>query len=354
MLGNAVTRMHKHAGGLGEPEEALEYFSMSMRELSKQLADPIPSRRIGEDVVGAIVGLACQNVVFGNFGQGKVHMDALKQIITIRGGIETLESNYPLALFIYWVDVVGAMSWDQPPNWPAPWHIIRPTCQLPCIATPSVERDKILAAWRQICPDDDLVRLTLESLARLSEWMDIEYPKLGADLWKDQMHYSSNFLSIAWTILSLPRIRRATESTAITKQVSPFESSHFPSREASSGAVSTISETMRLAALTYLYLINRIFDIPPDQAVPHSEAIFSLLRQPVAWNGSLGVLHLWCLVMSALAQPKSGVREWHRVEIKAQMGELGLENRQGLLKTLRQVSWVDDRLEERLELVYDD
>jgi hypothetical protein len=362
MLGNAATRLHKNAGGVGEPEEALQYFTLSITELSKQLVDPSPAERMSEGVVGAISGLACQEVLFGNMARGKMHLEALKRVVDMRGGIESLNNNYPLVLFIFWLDVIGALSWDEPPVYAAPWHVVRPACRLPLIATPSVQRDRIAAAWSRICLDDDLVRLTLESLARLSQWIDEEYPKVGKSLWQDQLRYTANFLPIAWTILSLPRLstlaraekkKKKKKSGTEPSSASPFDIAHFSSRNAAPGeTVAVISEAVRIAAIVYLYTVNRNFDIPPDQSLPHEEKLFSLLRQPVAWEGAMGVLHLWCLVLSAFAQQDPGIREWHRVEIQTQMGELGLETREDLSKALKQVAWLDEHFEDRLNTVY--
>lgn len=74
---------------------ALQHLSNAYRCINQSLqTDRIPS----DPTLASVVSMAIHEDLRGRPGKGKIHMDALQQMVEIRGGIAQLSANRVLCL----------------------------------------------------------------------------------------------------------------------------------------------------------------------------------------------------------------------------------------------------------------
>jgi hypothetical protein len=119
VLSNAALNLAalRGKGSVREQEESLKHHTTALRIIAKDISDPEKSTSDG--VIGAIVGFGCYSVsrfrycsldplmmlvqhVIGNQAGFHMHMKAAKELIQLRGGINTLYSNSLLRIIVFW------------------------------------------------------------------------------------------------------------------------------------------------------------------------------------------------------------------------------------------------------------
>jgi hypothetical protein len=82
----------------------------------------------------------------------RIHMNALREMVELRGGIDTVTSQ-ATRISLYWMDVNGCCTEDLRPVWPVPtqWYSLRPS--LPAGITLPNGAENIMRAWMPLCQD---------------------------------------------------------------------------------------------------------------------------------------------------------------------------------------------------------
>ncbi|SPJ72281.1 uncharacterized protein FTOL_02009 [Fusarium torulosum] len=92
--------------------ETLSHYNASIEILRSQLGEP--GLIAHEIIIGVVVNLACYDIFTNNLQRWKTHMLGLQTMISYRGGIGTLSSQY-LQVTATWTDLIGSMILDETP-----------------------------------------------------------------------------------------------------------------------------------------------------------------------------------------------------------------------------------------------
>ncbi|PYH49691.1 uncharacterized protein BP01DRAFT_419836 [Aspergillus saccharolyticus JOP 1030-1] len=96
--------------------ECLAYYGRCVQQVRGRLGNVKES--LGEGVITAILGLICHDLYVGMCDRWNTHFQGLERIIRLRGGYDGLGVN--VALFAFWLDIVGSVAVDTPPRMPKP------------------------------------------------------------------------------------------------------------------------------------------------------------------------------------------------------------------------------------------
>ena len=120
LLSGAATYFNnlRNGDGLAVNGESLAHHTYSLQLVNRQMSDVKVATTDG--VISSIIGFACYYVrvppppksesktdvaikhLIGDMISWRTHLDGLEQVINLRGGIETLESNEYLRIMLSW------------------------------------------------------------------------------------------------------------------------------------------------------------------------------------------------------------------------------------------------------------
>ncbi|KAL7792515.1 hypothetical protein V8C37DRAFT_126369 [Trichoderma ceciliae] len=89
--------------------DALKSIGIAMNEQSKALSD---------SVIGAVAKMASFEAMHGDENSFRVHMDAAKRLVTMRGGLQNLGLGGLLRRMLIWIDLNGGFLLNSPRYWP--------------------------------------------------------------------------------------------------------------------------------------------------------------------------------------------------------------------------------------------
>ncbi|KAF1988955.1 hypothetical protein K402DRAFT_327329 [Aulographum hederae CBS 113979] len=292
-----------------ENDEAVKHYTLSLRSVSSRLHDAADG--VSEGLIGSIVGFACHDVQVCNFERWRVHMQGVKRIVKLRGGMQTLKYSYPLRL----IDVNGCLSSDMLPHFPFPSDLVDINHDGPYQMTLDSQPLAELSKY------DGLADLTsaLTSVAKMAKF--IHERGHAPSFWKDEPLFCRVFLPVAHEVLSVPRL--------------------YAHEEGEDPQALALREPLRLACLAYLSLAKRRFSIPPDGMVHRKDKIFEFVSMnKVDWT-SHHVLGLWVTAISALVC--SGIHwPWHAQELHNLMNALSLRSWSEAAALIKDIAWVDE------------
>ena len=91
--------------------ELLSYKDNAIRTINKRLQSPEDA--LTDSTIGSVAMLAATASIQANYKELKIHMNALKKMVNIRGGLQELCAV--LHMFISWQDLLSATVLTQPP-----------------------------------------------------------------------------------------------------------------------------------------------------------------------------------------------------------------------------------------------
>ncbi|RAK73253.1 uncharacterized protein BO72DRAFT_437892 [Aspergillus fijiensis CBS 313.89] len=297
--------------------ECLAYYGRCVQQVRARLGSVKES--LSEGVITAILGLICHDLYVGMGDRWNTHFTGLERIIRCRGGYHGLAPN--VALFAFWLDVVGSVAEDAHPRMPKPSG---------------------LAAYLDAVPPDVIapsVRGLLDDLSiRDGAFCDVAIA----------------FNYVASVAITVDRIQRHPEpswqredSLTIIKLFGP--ATHFllsMSRpmdlDSSPQETKFLREAIRLALLLLLAALKKDVFRFTSSEWPHLQRKFTAFVAflPVTKYDALCLkLYLWALVtVSLIADPNPN--NLYTAEIRSAISSLGIDVNDAL-KLVKSILWVD-------------
>ncbi|PTB61856.1 hypothetical protein BBK36DRAFT_1130663 [Trichoderma citrinoviride] len=174
--------------------------------IEMKLRDPDINIATADNVIRAVVGCICYNYIIGDLAQARVHLDGLKLLISMRGGIESLSDNQETILMLFWIDTISSLLFDQKPRFPMPSTL------LPPITPHHHHSHEILTPLPyhliSLCPSHEAHHLgvvsALRDIGSLTEVIQSNLDAWGDDLWKEEVFLGTRLNPIAYRLLDSP------------------------------------------------------------------------------------------------------------------------------------------------------
>ncbi|PYH85714.1 hypothetical protein BO82DRAFT_429211 [Aspergillus uvarum CBS 121591] len=295
--------------------ECLAYYGRCVRQVRARLGSVKES--LSEGVITAILGLICHDLYVGMGDRWNTHFTGLERIIRCRGGYHDLSPN--VALFAFWLDVVGSVAEDTRPRMPKPSG---------------------LAAYLDAAPPDVIapsLRGLLDDLSmRDGAFCDVVIA----------FYYVTSVAIAVEECDSEPSWQRE-DSLTIIKLFGP--ATHFllsmtrpMDLDSSPQGTQFLREAIRLALLLFLAALKRDVFRFTSSEWPYLQRKFTALVAflPVNKYDALCLrLYLWALVtVSLIADAERN--DLHIAEIRSAISSLGIDVNDAL-KLVKSILWVD-------------
>ncbi|KAI9742129.1 MAG: hypothetical protein M1834_000519 [Cirrosporium novae-zelandiae] len=301
--------------GTYEKEGSIAHHALAVTSMTSRLSDPV--FQISDGAIGTVIGFACRAHRVEDFERWHVHMNGLREIIRLRGGVDSLRSNEPLRLMLFFVDVIGCCAQDIPPFFPIPPGTWEHSLSL----SPHSSTTQILTA----------LSTTLH-------------------------HFCST------TATTFP------DSTALT-YLSPLIHSLLPLSNpyTTTNTPSQILEHTRLSSLLTLAPLRRnsgIFPVVTRFQVAKLKKVLLESRESNWGEGEFKVLRLWGAVVGGLecedsdgdgdGEKEEGQREWFVEEVKGMLARLGDGEKIQMVREVEALIWIDGHVREELDKLWKD
>ncbi|KAI1114439.1 hypothetical protein F5Y14DRAFT_414231 [Nemania sp. NC0429] len=302
--------------------EAMKWYTLSLRSVSKRLADPKESRR--EGLVTAIAGFICHDTSTANFTRQAIHMQGMKSIVEDLGGIDEL-SDPMLRLMISWHDLSGAAYRNGAPYFGVPKGSITSTdtnCH-------SVYLDTLLDSWDERCPCLSDIRSAVKVTAAVANFVN-QHCKTSSIFWSDDITAARLLAPALHEVLSL-------EGRALPND---------PEHPDYSGTA--VREAFRRSLLIFLACLKAKFGAITFELSRHLQDFRQISQIPnVDWT-IVPELGMWGHIIAALEE-HSDQRSWHILAISSIMESAGLTSSDQVLDTVRGIIWVEDLFKDKVE-----
>ncbi|ETR97008.1 hypothetical protein M419DRAFT_92639 [Trichoderma reesei RUT C-30] len=174
--------------------------------IETKLRNPDITVATADDVIRAVMGCICYNYIIADLDQARVHLDGLKLMITMRGGIESLSGNQETLMMLFWIDTIASLLFDQKPRFPLPSKL------LPPIVPRHHHSHEILTPLPyhliNLCPSHEthhlIVVSALRDIGSLTEVIQAKHDARGEDLWKEELFLGTRLNPIAYRLLDSP------------------------------------------------------------------------------------------------------------------------------------------------------
>ncbi|KAH7413156.1 hypothetical protein BKA64DRAFT_346789 [Cadophora sp. MPI-SDFR-AT-0126] len=317
MLSNALLniRCRRPTCTPSDTYESIRHHGIAVKIVKEGMSEPVVAT--SDAFIGAIVGLTCYHCHTGNHDAWKLHMNGLEQVIRLRGGIHTLDSNKRVRALLGWSDATGSSVEDIHPRFPLPSFI--PDIEtLPSCPTISPHQDHILAVW--------LVRFTnyinlldlMNHLQRFNYNLQYEAQNQNRKIFQDG-DFATSYL--------FPLIHQCLRLSGNSIVVNEHDTN--------------ILQAVRISCLLYTAEIRRLFGINGVAAKLHTQKLkFYLENSKHDW-GELGMLRLWCLAMGGM-ESEGADRAWFAAEIASEGAEMGYPMWHDLETQMEEMVWFTD------------
>ncbi|KAI1169908.1 hypothetical protein F4777DRAFT_160008 [Nemania sp. FL0916] len=346
-LANSVIFRKMKAGQM-KPEfhtdmEALKWYNMSLRSISRRLAEPKDSDKQG--LATAIAGFICHDSSTGNFSRQEIHLQGLQRIVNDLGGIDEI-ADPMLRIMISWHDLSGAAFRNTRPYFRVPRGSITD------IDTKNDTQylKTLLASWQQrSSPSSSIsdIQNALEATAAVASYINQRCTNTP-NFWTNDLVAGRLLAPALHTVLSL-------EGRALPSDPSDINYSTTAAREA-----------FRRSLLIFLASLKAKFGALTFELSRHLREFCEITQIPgVDWAGTVPELSLWAHAMAAaLDQPQpepepepepelgSGHgdrRAWHVAAIVNIMQTVGFTSSRQVLDVVRRIIWVEALFEDKIE-----
>ncbi|KAL6862107.1 hypothetical protein J3F83DRAFT_746727 [Trichoderma novae-zelandiae] len=291
--------------------------------IETKLRDPDINVATADSVIRAVMGCICYNYIIADLAQARVHLDGLKLLISMRGGIESLSGNQETVMMLFWIDTISSLLFDQKPRFPIPSKL------LPPITPHHHHSHEILTPLPfhlvNLCPSHEAHHLGVVSALRdIGSLADVIQSKLntwGEDLWKEEIFLGARLNPIAYRLLDSP-----------------------PHPHASMGLPCCFTEALRLGALLWILGVKQ-----KAQAFPGSPALYVSRLSPLLQGQSIKSLvsttpyfipfQLWLLFLCATMSEHPSERLASLETVAQLMTEYDWEWEQ-VMEHVKQLPWI--------------
>ncbi|PVH85431.1 hypothetical protein DL98DRAFT_606526 [Cadophora sp. DSE1049] len=325
LLSGAATYFNnlRNGDGLQANGESLAHHTYSLQLVNRQMRDVIVATTDG--VISSIIGFACYYHLIGDMKSWREHIDGLKEIIRLRGGIETVDSNTFLRIMLSCIDISGSCTLDETPTFPLPTNPI--SAILPSLPFSSLESN-----YRQNAnilllnfPNTFSLINILVDLMQESSHLQREIEGTEGNILMDSMYICDHTNPLLHKLLSLPR----HEVTSI---------------------IADMVEMIRLAAILYLIAIRQAFGIYPTRVTSQIRKLSVLLMtserddaEANMWEDrGLGYIQLWVITVGGVLCNEKDRAPWFAKHLHAAMRRMSIATYGDLEDMLRGFSWIDE------------
>ncbi|PVH77811.1 hypothetical protein DL98DRAFT_656527 [Cadophora sp. DSE1049] len=317
MLSNALLniRCRRPTCTPSDTYESRRHHGIAVKIVKEGMSDPAVAT--SDAFIGAIVGLTCYHCHTGNHDAWKLHMNGLEQVVRLRGGIHTLDSNKLVRALLGWSDITGSSVEDIHPRFPLPSFIPDLDTLHPC-PTISTHQDHILAVWLgRFTNHINLIDL-MNHLQRFNYHLQYEAQNPDRKIFHDGDFATAYLFPIIHQCLIL-------SGNAILADEQD----------------TNILQAVRISCLLYTAEIRRLFGINGVAAKLHTQKLkFYLENSPHDW-GDLGMLRLWCLAMGGM-ESEGAERAWFAAEVVREGAEMGYPMWHDLETQMEEMIWFTD------------
>ncbi|KAH7379864.1 hypothetical protein BKA64DRAFT_686501 [Cadophora sp. MPI-SDFR-AT-0126] len=292
---------------------ALHYKALQLAQ--RRIGDA--KEEVSDGMIATVLMMAAYNHITLDLKAWKMHMDGIEQILKLRGGIETLNSNIRLRLLISWHSISGSCSFDLIPRFPLPTtHATKPplpdlTSYLSSPSTQSFHNTR-----QTYYTDHPEISHLMDDLHNFTSLLKAETNWSSGRVWVENLASGFWINHIVQQSLHLQTIINPDDLKSIMREAS------------------------RLGVLLYLAEIRRDFGVYPVVTHIHISKLRSLLEdsEDVPWH-EFKPLKLWVLVMALLEAKSSEDKDWFADQIRGLTEELNLKSGEELEELLEGMFW---------------
>ncbi|PVI01939.1 hypothetical protein DM02DRAFT_653959 [Periconia macrospinosa] len=260
--------------GYAKEKQAFALHSQALQSVNKRLSDPVES--VSDGIIATILGFACFSLFDRDWTSYDMHIEGLRTIITLKGGVHAIDHDRILRLLLSGIDVSASCFTGQPPKFPLPISTLSELRddeqEIPWwFPHPSVNESSI---WSITFPHDPTLAEIFKDLSITSMAIKSELKKRL--LWQDQ-----SFLK-TWVD---PLTHRLLDGGVELKDI---DETNF------------VNESCRLGALILLSKIRRRFGARLVFTEVETERLRTLLEiNGEGWTSFKKML-LWTAILAAL------------------------------------------------------
>jgi hypothetical protein len=316
VLANSAMQASKLRNDKSAEKESLWFHNKALQSVYSRLSDS--RQATGEGIIGAVTGMICHAGICGEWTRWRAHMDGLRKILSLRGGIETVEHNKELLWTICWVDVTFAANQDVPTTFPFP-------AKLPQFAidraSPLNELELLQMLRHEVLAQSDIWTI-FDMFADFLNRVQRDLTANGPRTWKRSDYMYTDILPLLNSLLLQKKC-----------QVSYTENDTI------------IEELLRVGMLLCLAQIRRDFGMHPID----SRIVVTKLRHWVDKGRDLALQSLepilaWALVMGILESVDVGTRAWFLEQIETWVLEgnpATTVTKPNIIKAASKILWLD-------------
>ncbi|KAK0127605.1 hypothetical protein ONS96_007131 [Cadophora gregata f. sp. sojae] len=294
--------------------ESMERHIMAVKIIKEAMSDQVVAT--SDAFIGAIVGLTCYHCHSGNHDAWKIHMNGLEQVVRLRGGIHTLDSNKRVRTLLGWSDITGSSVEDLPPRFPLPPFIPDIDTLQPC-PTISTNQEHIVTLWLLRFTSHISLLNLMNQLQNVNYHLQQEAQNPDRKIFDDGDFATAYLFPLIHQCLSLSGNILADEHDA------------------------NILQSVRISCLLYTAEVRRRFGIDSVVArLPIHNLRFYLQNSTHDW-GDLGMLRLWCLAIGGM-ESEGADRAWFAAEVAREGAELGYPMWHDLETKMEEMIWFTD------------
>ncbi|KAF2804568.1 uncharacterized protein BDZ99DRAFT_575220 [Mytilinidion resinicola] len=302
---------------------ALELHLLALRDVNRRLEDPCQG--LSEGVIGAVLAFACFSHIAKDWKSYEAHMEGLRTIIRLKGGLHKLDNNRILRLLLSGIDVSASCFNNAPVKFPLP---------LRALSQRREERQEVPwwlpvgdtggdNVWELVFPSDDTLAEIFRDVATTIMTVKLEHSRSGRPLWQDTQFVRDYIDPLTHRLLDT-----SIETDAVNR-------SNF------------VNECSRLAALLLLSKIRRASSPPLSPRIVFTGIETDRLRALLAryyseWTVFKPML-LWVLVLGAL-EVEGEERAWFCALIQRTAEEIGLRGWDEVVVSVSNLLWVGEVL----------
>ncbi|KUJ08478.1 uncharacterized protein LY89DRAFT_724952 [Mollisia scopiformis] len=299
VLSNALLNIasRRPTGAQTETYDAMNHHALAINSINERIKDVKTATSDG--FIGAVAGFMCYHAYTGNLAACQTHMKGVEELIRLRGGVETLDSNKPVRLLLGWSDVGGSAIEDSQPRFPLPQKLLPEIDSFqPCQAI-SNQIDDILTIWSYRFPSHVTMLILIGDLLRFNNHLKREMERTDGRILSNG-DFATGYL--------FPLLHRTLSLAGDAIIAAPDDLN--------------VLQACRIGCTLYLAEIRRLFGICGVITSLQTQKLQHYLRSSIAnWKG-LGLLKLWCLAMGGM-EAVGDLKGWYAEEIKREASLMG-------------------------------
>lgn len=326
----------------------LKHKSDAINAISSKLTEP--DGVVSDEVIGTVLTLASFENLFGAYDTAQMHLMALNQMLTARGGLFALGHNDGLLRGILWADFHTAAAFRTPPSFPL--VCLDPDAPLlpdelmeeAAYKSPTSLLQLSLAATECF---NIFYRLHRIALAMSSHWSG-KVPRLTlSNLLYDMQHI----------VLSVPD--RSRDFIEFDREVQAGRNEGEENQRKRADAASVV-EGLLAATLIFVYTALR--------GLPANAKILAILlgrlriaiNRPATsavevWGREKNLKTLvWVLVVACSVVKSDEDRAWWISKLSGVCGILGIERQAELEDTMQHIAWIDVFFNRKLDKIWEE